>query len=601
LNISMSSTTKDYISFNAPTLNIQISNMIHKVCILSYDKTLDFEKITQEMINYKEKAYDEKIEIVRNYNVGQSFTMKCFRNQNNKSMIKIIIRNNETDFSEIVIPSRLLKVISKITSQFVENYINITDSLVLRVMSYQLAKFDKLIGEVKAIQSRIEGIVSESKQSVNINTPNIDDFSKFVGTDLENVKIPEIEEDSKKAEENIKPKITEVNSIFVEKVLENDLHKLESIINVGGIDSFFNDIKQACDIENLIDGITDEEWNRLVYFTKLFTDLTITNAVNKNGKIPEIFPSLKFNVSNPSKINLEIAYDLFLFSSYIRTARKRLENKHNDIFLNLGVMYLKLRVFSSPLVYSFIFEETEDEILPIILNRFEYYKNKGVFKYYENKLTESNCGEITKVDITTYVKETYKNKSESRFFNEFYLDTIDKFKLRLGTKNNLNLEQIINEVVPLEIKEKMGQVLTDDDLSEVSIEVKDLFISNKKSSSNSKEKVNIKKLNPIQMYIKTFKDDIPEEYHDKLMSFLEDYKDKKINFDNFPFPIEHFGEFAIKGLYFWDPEKYKNASALKDVIDDPMSKELILVKINSKEDENKDAPDFSGILNQIEY
>jgi len=600
IQVSISVSSKDFISFSIPTLRIQISNNFNKSCILNYDKALDFEYVTQEIIQKGDLAYIEKIEVMRKYNNNQSFTLKCVRNQNDQNVVKVTIRSNETDFVDIVISERLLGVISRITSQFTKNYISIADGLVLRSISYQLTKFDELIREVKGIQSRIEGAVSAPQPEIKMPIGNIaiDELDKFLGKDMENIKIPTIENDNEKAEKVESPP-TEVNSKFVEKILSNDLHKLESMVNVGNIDSFFYDVEQVYETGTILLGGV-EGWDRLVYFSKLYSDLTINNATNKSGPIPSGFPILKFDIENPTQNNLDLAYDLFLFTGYIRAARRRLENHYDDVFFNLAVMHLKLRTCTDPLVYSFITKKTKEQLVSIISNRFDYYKSIGVFKHYEDKLNDSNCAEITKSDLVLYVEETCEKGFDTPYFDEFYRSAMETYNLRMGTKDNFNLEQIINEIVPLEIKEKLGQEITLEDFSEVSKEVHELFTSKEKPKEKPKSKANIEKINPIQMYVKTFKDHVPEDHIENLISYLEDYTNRKIDFNNFPFPIEDFGEFVIKGLFFWDPDKYKNASALKDVIDDPMTKDLILARINEKLTEKKDDLGFSNLMENFE-
>lgn len=606
LQVSISVSTKDFTSFNPPNLRIQISNNLHKSCSLNYDKALDFEQITKEIIKKGDLSYIEKLEVMRKYNINQSFTLLCTTNQNNNNVVKITIRNNETDFADVIISERLFKVISRIVSQFTANYITISDSLVLRSISYQLTKFDQLTREVKGIQSRIEGAVAmpPSETVVIDNTPQvettIDELDKFLGDGMKNIEIPKIEDDNVKAEKT-EPIPTEVNSKFVEEFLNNDLHKLEPLVAVASLDTFFCDMGQAtyetgtCSLEDIGD-----EFHRLVYFSKLYSDLTINNAINGNGTIPSGFPILKFDIENPTQENLELAYDLFLFAGYIRAVRRRLENHYDDIFYNLAVMHLKLRMCSDPLVYSFITKKTKDQLVSIISNRFEYYKNKGVFKHYEDKLNSSSCAEITKLDIISYVEETCEKGFDGPYFHEFYKEAMQTYNLRLGTKNNFKLEQIINEIVPLEIKEKLGQELTLEDFSEVSEEVQELFTSKEKSKPKPKIKTKIEKLNPVQMYIKKFKDEIPKDHVNNLINYLEGYKNKKIDFNNFPFPVEDFGEFALKGLFFWDPDEYKNASSLTSVLDDPMTKDLILARINEKPVENKEDLDFSNLMENFE-
>ena len=63
---------------------------------------------------------------------------------------------------------------------------------------------------------------------------------------------------------------------------------------------------------------------------------------------------------------------------------------------------------------------------------------------------------------------------------------------------------------------------------------------------------------------------------------------------------EEYLENLLKGLYFWDPEQHKNMTQLKEVIENPMTKDLIIsnVKSNIKYDDSK-SKDWARVVENI--
>jgi len=147
----------------------------------------------------------------------------------------------------------------------------------------------------------------------------------------------------------------------------------------------------------------------------------------------------------------------------------------------------------------------------------------------------------------------------------------------LPAKNNFNIEQIINEIIPLEIEEKLKHELN---FEEVSDEVKTLFKQKIKGPTVKKET----KLNPIQVYIEYFTKEFSDQV--KIVEYLSDYGDKKVNLYTFPFPLNELEEMAVKGLYLWDPEKMKTKKSILDIVgEDVLTKDLIvsMAKAGNKE------------------
>jgi hypothetical protein len=489
--------------------------------------------------------------------------------------------------------------------QFVSNYITIADGLVLRSISYQLNKLEDINRNIRGLFSKVDSSRStqdskrdygapEREADVNkdviLNTADLtDDLDKFLGDEMENISVPEINENI--VEEQQEKTVTEIESKLY-NLMENDISRFINIIeNETSIDSLSAQLSALLDIE-VLPGIKETELKMMTYFTKLYVDLTTSSAVQFNTPIPPGFPVIKYQPQNVVPEHVNLAYDLFLTGAYIKLYRRKLENHQTDIFTNQSVNHLKFRMFTDPIVFGVLQGKSEEKVLSAVMSRYQYYKKIGVFNSVDEKLKAQNIQEIKAQEIKDYVTEVLKRAQQHEFFDKFYEKARDLHKLRLPTNNNLNLEQIKNELIPLEIKEKLTKKVDEADLMGITPEVSALM-------QTKKPKKNPTEFNTIQMFVKKCKIQIPDDTFDKLMEYLKDFSDKKIDFTNFPFQYEDFEEEVLKGLYYWDPEKYKNATSLQKDLDDSMTKDLILAKLTSK-DESFDAEDFANALDKIE-
>jgi hypothetical protein len=150
---------------------------------------------------------------------------------------------------------------------------------------------------------------------------------------------------------------------------------------------------------------------------------------------------------------------------------------------------------------------------------------------------------------------------------------------RIGANSNFNKEQIINEIIPLEIAEMMGQ---DTPNIEISDDVKKLF------KGEAKVEKKVEKKNHLLRVVKTLENDIPEAHREEFLKFIESYADRNFDFDG-AFPYQEFGEDLIKALYVWKPdENQRIKNSLKfyqtQIEDEIMEKEHILAIDDKKEE-----------------
>ena len=597
LRISISTGTQDFANFNIPKLAFQIQNHLHKSINLDLHNARDLLIGLRENLKRDDPLDGEPT--IRKISYNHEISISFHSPSNPKT--KIVIRSSETDFAGVIISLQQFKTVLKIMESFVNNYITIADGLVLRSISYQLGKLEDLRRDIRGLYSQKPSIdcIPDSgagEQSAGIDSEAVavthdlsDQLDSFLGQDMGNIKVPEISENL--VEEQKEKTVTEINSKLFD-LLQNDIGKMITIIeNETALDSFSAQLSTMLDIETL-PGIKVGELRMMTYFTKLYIDLTTSSAVQFNTPIPPGFPVIKYKPANVNSDHIDLAYDLFLTGAYIKLFRRKLENHQSDIFVNQSVNHLKFRMFTDPMVFGVLTGKSEEKVLSSIVSRYEYYKKKGFFNSIDAQLKAQNIAEITKKEIMEYVNEVSKRAFSHAWFTEFFEKAKEMHKLRLSADNNLNLEQIKNELIPLEIKEKLTKKIEPEDLMDLTPEVSALMQTKKPKKTSSQ-------LNAIQMFVKKYKIEVPEDSFDKLMEYLKDFGDKKIDFQTFPFQVEDFEEAVLKGLFYWDPEKYKNATSLQKDLDDSMTKDLILAKLTSN-DEEFDTAGFANALDSIE-
>jgi hypothetical protein len=327
------------------------------------------------------------------------------------------------------------------------------------------------------------------------------------------------------------------------------------------------------------------------------------NYINNSVPMPATVPVLKYEAKNCLSHNMDVAYDLFLFNLYIRTARRRLENKIEDAIENKSLFNIQLRSFSDPLVFSFIDKSNQTELSSIIMTRYKYYDSIGVFDHYKDLLESSRCPEILESDILSVVSEAVeKVVGKTPLIGELHKNMEDINGMRLTAKNTYNLEQIINEILPLEIAEKTGKNINDDAFIEnmkhehsITDEILELFRKKSKKTKSGPKKTEVKKTSNLERLIRTqFIDEVPEQYRDDFMKYLLELGDKQFDLTDTKFPIDEFGDNIVKALYLWDPEndpvvaKNYKQFFLK-VEQELMERDLIIAKIKATEETPSDS------------
>ncbi len=603
LQISISTNTNDYKYFNQPLFNISVSNNYQKSYNLNYHNASDLLKTLQTV---KTQMNGEKAEVQRKYQKNMMLYIQFFvESNNNDSVVDIRLFSNETDFTKIIISIEIFSTFVRCLRHFVDNYFNIcTELLKQSIQSEVVQTIHQLPSLIKGISSQIvsQDIILDSAapepavEKVAQTQTTIEDLDDFLGgEEMDNIMVPELDEEKK-------PSVIEVDSLFVKHLLKNDLSNLENMMNNHMMNpdpliSFSLEVQKKLGPEmigdfTLFPDINDDDLKSLVYMSKLYYSIAHMNHFTKNTPLPNSMPVFKYNPKKSRPENIEIAYDLFLFNLYIRTVRGRLEGKSRDASQNKALFHIQLRCFTDPFVFSFIGQVENQNLESVIYNRYKYYDSIGVFDKYKDLLKVMNCPEVQDHNISSSVVEAIdKVIGKSLNINTLHSKAEVSNNLRLTSKNNFNLEQIINEIIPLEVAEKLGKDIKDEEVlkeinrnTPISDEILNFFIK-------GKTKVKVKKesgfSNNLERVVNFFSNEIPDQYKEEFLKCVKKLEVDKFDLKTDVFPLDEFGENIIRSLYLWDPKgdpqitkSYKYYQS--KIEDELMEKDLILAKVKSE-------------------
>jgi len=586
LRISIFTTTKDYKNFNPPKFGISISNQMQRSFNLNYANASDLLKSFNHAFKNGGTLFKENSQIVKQQETIQ-FIMEFTTTPSQELVVKLMIKHGETDYTVVIIPSDMFQLIANSLKYFVDKYQDIC------MKQYSAA----LQGETTELLQQLPSLVKQMpSQILTANYPDsgapppevvkttelsIKDLDQFVGgSEMKNIEVKELGETKEDP-------VTDVDSPFVKHFIKGDLRNLETILNnTNSIEEIghkmHQDMKMGENI-NILPGITESEDISLLYVSKMLVNSIELSWTKFETPIPSSIPIMKYKAKdNVQPENIDLAYDLLLMSGYIRTVRRRLEDKIGDANENKAMFHLKFRCYLDPFCYSFLEKIDKTKLTSIIINRYKYFDKLGVFKEYKNTLKMHNCTDITDRDISSYVNEVAEKViGKSLFILELHDNLKTQNNFRIGANSNFTKEQIINEIVPLEVSENMGQSPPE---IEVSDEVKQFFKGKRKVEKK------VEKKNHLERVVNTLQKDIPAQHREGFLQFINSYAERDFNFDGV-FPYQEFGDDLIKALYVWKPEtdpRIKNSLKYyqTQIENEVMEKEYILAL-----DEKKSEPE----------
>ena len=580
LRISISTNTKNYLNFNAPSFTISISNQQRtKNCILNIQNAEDLlESFTIAMKQTNgdgiiiEKVYNKKSKLYFNF---------LMISTTGERVVSIELLSNETDSIKITIP---LKPIFQSFLRRLKSFVNNYDDLCYKLLTKSIigesqeiiSRLPSLIKGISLqIESNIDSVITSDIEKQNINPDIIDsiddydeelvaetelsikDLDKFLGDNMSNITISEIDQD--KIEPHKIP--VEIDSLFVTKILKKDLYNLENKLILyarsdNSIEEVINFLEPQLEFK-LLNGITDIQKKSAMYISTLYKKYYTERYLSNQSVIPEFVPLLSFEGKKDSK-NIEFGKDIFTFTCYYRALKRKLESKDKDAFTNKSMVYFLLRNIMDVMSVSYLNDISENELISTIKNRYEYFDSIGVFNHYKEILSDCKCSEITISEVYS-LAEDYLKAKDTNTHNAIY-KTHEKLyndnQLIIPIENEFNIEQIINEIIPLEISKFFGNDLTNKEIinklkeqHNISDEVSNLFSKKSKTTTVNK----IKRITPLERWIEKFKQDIPEIYRNKVLEFVKLMDYDIFDFKNSPWALDEFDDRIIKAFYVWNP------------------------------------------------
>jgi hypothetical protein len=588
LRVAISTYTTDHKNFNPPTLSIMISNNHQKNISLSGENALDLAQSLNEAI----KAFQgERIEIVKKFTADKQFVIDLF-NHEGKELVKITILSNSTDFTVVIVPLFPTFILfGKTVKEFANNYF----SLCQEVFSKTFDSYHKEV--IMQIPSLIKGMgtstpmpieqdnVKIEEEEIKETKATIEDLDEFLGDDMENIKVPEIDEHKIEEKEN-KVNYTEVSSPFVTSVLKDDLYTFENMISGMSVSHspILDFYKRLMDPDNSLPekfepliGISEDDMKSICYISRFTFLMFQKNYVANSTPIPQGFSPLRYKAENYDDTHIELAYDLLLFGGFFRVLRTKLESKIPNAIENKSILHMAYRCFIDPFTFSFLDKINKEQLISIVLNRFRCYQDRGVFEKYRGTCMSFGIEEINETDIRSFVEglaEMIFNNGGVPVINQLHKNGYDSGNLRLPAQNDFILEQIINEIVPLEVEVNLNNNEVTDALIEkvkvkedLSDEIINFFKTNRqKKKRDEDQRSNLTKFLDNEI----FREQIPEKYRDEVYKHIEELGNENFNFNNVDFAYEQFGDDIIKLLYIWKPEDdnklIKTQKRIKDLL-----------------------------------
>ena len=608
LRLNLTSTTNDYSSFNAPFLMLSITNKIKKNYRIDYTHSNDLITAFKKVFS-QQNGNDSEVRRRATKNVD--LIIKFYVNKNsNERLVRIELLSNETDYTKIIMEMNDFYSIAQCIKSFSENYFNICQDLFIKsIDAHSIREIPEVVRNIPSYvlsNSKKDDvpvsneIVKEAKKTEE----TIEDLDKYLGgNDLSNVFVPEI--DVKHEEKNIE----DVESLFVSKVLDNNLFNLEKMLTNACMSkcpqleiesNILTKLNVSDEKFRLFAGASEDDIKSIIYCSQVIYAEKVFNYIMFQKSIPEHMPVFKYD-PDKSKVdqkNIDLALDLLTIGMFIKCVRQRLSEKESDDQANKSLFYAQLRAFMDVFVYSFLTDIKKDMIVGMISRRFESFNNIGVFDYYKKLLKTANCTDIEKSDISSLLLElTEKGIFKAANIHKLHQVSVERTNYKLPAKSSYTLEQIIEEFIPLEIASQLGRDLNDasviDDIkskSKITDEILNLYLNPKKVRKTPERKIK----NNILRICKHYDDEVPDEIKEEFINFIENMSDKRLDFTKFPFPIEEFGENIIKALYLWDPEKHKNYKEFFSLIEEEaMTKNLIIAKLKKTDSDETSDWDFT--------
>ena len=592
--VEASSTQQELKYFSPATIQIKVSVekdfSTTKNCTLNISKLMDLNYSIKEVLDKYPNGslYSNNIKIVKRYNNDRDLNIAFKESRNTKEKCVVItIVFNESNFTTVIIPLNEFMVFVKLLKDFENTYIERTKELkyqclmneqifLLKQLNVNIQTLPSLISpqavqtfqtpfnnqsiepSINELDSFIPTNIEELKENIN------NEFDSFLGKDLVNVEIPKLEKDETKAGLETPRSKREIESNLIDNILKNDISVIEDILNSAYSNN--NPIESLSktlygETKDILPGINEDDYKSITHISNLIFKSILRNYLDNNISIPNSVPTLKYKINNIESSYTEekqLAIDLLMIHAYLKTYRTRIESKSEDVVKIKSIMYLAFRNFIDPFCFSMLELIPSSTITSSILEKFDFYKSKGFFKKFDDILIEHKLTEVEKNDIISFLNnviriiETNKN---SMYIGELNSRYIKNGEIKLPTKNNLTIEQIINEVVKIDVAKKMKpnesyESITSKLFNNPSVAIKSIYFDKEETKSRTN----------LSRMISNNISEIPDEVKNKITEFVTTLGEDNFNYKEFNFNLRDLGENVLKALYLWKP---KDDSLLK--------------------------------------
>lgn len=613
MRVSISTNTKDSLSFSAPMFVITISNDgISKSATLTYQKIFKLYEQLQEVVKAAIQEYSTKEaspDAQLHFKVGKSnfLTFEFLRgSQQNEPVVRMTISHGTSDSTKILMPfspefHAFISLIGDMVSQ--RKYLDWCLHLPNRFYLTEMGEIAKQIpGLIKSAVVQIDKDAPSTPSAPSDPEPDVDekeiqeatetmqDLNAFMGKDMENIELdmPKFE-----GETETKPKKDkEDNRLF--KWLEGDLRLYEGILmrcceKENPIREIEKELNENYAEMDCFPGIKEKDMKSIMYLVG--REYHLYNEQANSGAIKRSFSINKYMGDKVAKpINVEAALDLLFLHIIIKICREKIEGKTPDNYTNKTLLHLASSMYVSPFIFSFISQKTE--IKSVLVSKFREAKELGMFKAYEAGEFKNYDFTIEERDIIDVVTNLEGYFSSDAYRSDSLMRHVSLFNSKsclLNPDNGLNEEQIINQVVPFEMYILMKNKSIESDRKELLAYAQENNLDSNVVSIFVKTKPS--KMIPIVKFFEDNRDEIPEESRIEFMNWIGEFAEKDYDLSDSKFPYDSFGEEAIKALYLWKPESEEKFTTYKKfqkaVINSVHDKNTILSMISHNNEEEK--------------
>jgi len=644
IDCNISINTEDYINFSSLKLNISIftpDRSFPKSASFDYIELQHLYNSVKEIFIYEKKnidIWDNTFEVFMMNRTNKQICIKFKKNKRDEKAIFILIGDSKEDFNYIPLEIEVFKSFFCLINQILNSYISTTISMInINLLSEIKRTNNDLSNRIKTLPSQLVQIKNEYSDTnsrenhTNENSSNDGFFNEDELSDDENKTDfifekdePEKAIDSGEKYENVttqfndyfktkerelyseiknlsddnlilksvKSKPTKINSLFVDKVLKQDLSNFESLLDAitiadRPIESFIKTLNLETDIfKNFLNNFSADEIKSLYFMTK-FIQRDLFHA-SENSRTKSIITT-KIPIHNLGEKYKDFACDLITIFLYLKTYVEKIDNqidisKDEDKY----IFYINFRSFMDPLMWGILDLIPLSRLKNLVMLRFKSFKQIGFFKDYDENLLKHGI-EITEKDISE-VFEILKILVEKppvgiKFLHE---SLFKEGVIHIPFINPYKIDFLLNEVIPIEVAIKHGDSFKEFDdfkkyIETPSKELKEIFLDEHVFISKKEKET------PYYKYIKFYQDEIPDDIKNEFLTKLKLSNGDKIDVKDYE--LNEFGEHILKAIYTWnDNPKQSVKEFIKNCDDCILNKNEI---ISILKDENDDDGEFN--------